>query len=128
VGITRARQRAFITYAANRRIYGQYQNNIPSRFLSELPEDTIEKISFLNAFSYSATPKLYKAIPSTSMAASSASTADSSASASGFKLGQRIFHQKFGYGKITNISGDQLDIQFEKSGKKKVIDRYVEKA
>jgi DNA helicase-2/ATP-dependent DNA helicase PcrA len=39
VGLTRARQRAFISYAANRRIHNQWQSALPSRFLGELPQD-----------------------------------------------------------------------------------------
>jgi DNA helicase-2/ATP-dependent DNA helicase PcrA len=42
VGITRARLRAKIYFATNRRIHGQWQTNIPSRFLDELPEDSVE--------------------------------------------------------------------------------------
>ena len=42
VGITRARQRAIISHAANRRIYANWQSNVPSRFIEELPEDEIE--------------------------------------------------------------------------------------
>ncbi|MFH1804226.1 MAG: UvrD-helicase domain-containing protein [Pseudomonadota bacterium] len=45
VGITRARKRATVTYAANRRIYNQWQSALPSRFIDELPEDHIERTS-----------------------------------------------------------------------------------
>jgi DNA helicase-2/ATP-dependent DNA helicase PcrA len=45
VGITRARKRATVTYAANRRIYNQWQSALPSRFVDELPSDHIERIS-----------------------------------------------------------------------------------
>jgi DNA helicase-2/ATP-dependent DNA helicase PcrA len=42
VGITRARRRAKIYFATNRRMHGQWQSNIPSRFLDELPEANVE--------------------------------------------------------------------------------------
>jgi DNA helicase-2/ATP-dependent DNA helicase PcrA len=44
VGITRAKKYAFISYARNRKIYNQWQSNLPSRFLSELPEEHIHHI------------------------------------------------------------------------------------
>ena len=46
----------------------------------------------------------------------------------GFKVGDRIFHQKFGYGLIEAVEGNKLDIAFEKAGPKKVIDSFVEAA
>jgi DNA helicase II / ATP-dependent DNA helicase PcrA len=42
VGLTRARRRAKIYFATNRRMHGQWQSNIPSRFLDELPEAHVE--------------------------------------------------------------------------------------
>jgi len=44
------------------------------------------------------------------------------------KIGQRIFHQKFGYGKIKSSDGDKLEIEFEKAGTKKVMSSFVEAA
>ena len=43
-------------------------------------------------------------------------------------IGQRVFHQKFGYGRVTEVEDDKLDIAFEKAGAKRVLDRFVEKA
>jgi DNA helicase-2/ATP-dependent DNA helicase PcrA len=43
-------------------------------------------------------------------------------------IGQRVFHQKFGYGAVVGVDDDKLDIAFEKSGQKRVLDRFVEKA
>ena len=40
--------------------------------------------------------------------------------------GQRVFHQKFGYGQIVSIDGNKLEIKFEKAGTKKVMDTFVE--
>jgi DNA helicase-2/ATP-dependent DNA helicase PcrA len=43
-------------------------------------------------------------------------------------VGQRVFHQKFGYGQVTAVDEDKLDIEFEHAGQKRVMDRFVEKA
>jgi len=48
-------------------------------------------------------------------------------SSGGLEVGQRIFHQKFGYGSIQGLDGDKLDIKFEKAGLKKVMLSFVEK-
>ena len=44
---------------------------------------------------------------------------------SAFTEGDRVFHQKFGYGRVVGIEGDKLDIDFEKAGSKKVVARFV---
>ncbi len=45
---------------------------------------------------------------------------------SAFELGQRVFHQKFGYGRISEIDGNKLTVEFEKAGQKKVVASFVE--
>ena len=47
---------------------------------------------------------------------------------SAFSTGERVFHDKFGYGTITAIEGDKLDISFEKAGFKKVVAKFVKLA
>ena len=44
---------------------------------------------------------------------------------SAFAMGARVFHQKFGYGAVTGIEGDKLEVDFEKAGVKKVVARFV---
>ena len=44
---------------------------------------------------------------------------------SAFTIGDRVFHQKFGYGAITGIEGDKLDIAFDKAGDKKVVAKFI---
>ena len=44
---------------------------------------------------------------------------------SSFTMGERVFHQKFGYGAITGIEGDKLEVDFEKAGPKKVVAKFV---
>ena len=45
-----------------------------------------------------------------------------------FKLGDRVFHQKFGYGEVMQVEGDKLDIEFDKAGSKKVVAKFIESA
>ena len=52
-------------------------------------------------------------------------TARETGANSGFATGERIFHQKFGYGTITSADGNKLTIDFEKAGQKRVIDSFV---
>ena len=47
---------------------------------------------------------------------------------SSYTRGERVFHQKFGYGQVTAIEGNKLTVIFEKAGEKKVIDSFVDKA
>ena len=53
--------------------------------------------------------------------------AKSTGATSAFSLGDRVFHQKFGYGKVARIDGNKLTIVFEKAGEKKVVDSFVER-
>ena len=47
---------------------------------------------------------------------------------SGFEIGDRVFHQKFGYGEVMQIEGDKLDVEFDKAGTKKVVARFLQAA
>ena len=49
-------------------------------------------------------------------------------SASAYKRGDRVFHQKFGYGQVKGVEGNKLTVAFDKAGEKKVIDSFVERA
>ena len=51
-------------------------------------------------------------------------TIDASA-VSSFTVGERVFHQKFGYGAVVGIEGDKLEIEFEKAGTKKVVSKFI---
>ena len=128
VGITRARKHLYISHAANRRIYNQWQSSIPSRFIGEIPAENLEKISG----GIHAQTKISGANWKDEVAAilGRAQPKQHSAPANENKLavGKRIFHQKFGYGRIRSISGKHLDIDFEKAGNKKVLADYVEPA
>lgn len=132
VGITRARKHLTISHAANRRIYNQWQSQLPSRFLSELPVDTLE---YLDGGPYgggrASGPSLFQREVEIVLAGQSSlrgSDSDRGARDDSLKKGSRIFHQKFGNGVILNIEGDHLEIAFKHAGIKKILAEYVELA
>jgi DNA helicase-2/ATP-dependent DNA helicase PcrA len=144
VGMTRARRRLTISFAANRRIYNQWSSSVPSRFIDELPPDHIEHLhrnpstrpdlgSFLDDEPFQARPTSRfrsRRVENAKLIEGRAEILQTRpvGKSRTFKTGDRIFHQKFGYGRIEAIEGNKLDIAFEKSGRKKVIDSFVEPA
>jgi len=203
VGITRARERCYISFVANRQIYGRWTSVLPSRFIDELPPrhvDAISETGYVSPggqFHGSETPSRWESSsprhggttgsrgasedsptvfdntsaggfrggydsPGWRRAQAAASErgntrppdiegrafrADDSdgrplasgrtpgdmmassdpAASSGLKMGQRIFHQKFGYGRIVGIEGAKLTVDFEKAGVKKVVESFVQR-
>ena len=131
VGITRARRVAVISHAANRRIYGNWTSSIPSRFLDELPpgEIVVEGGAQREARSHSvfAGGGLFAQRPRRTIEAGAWEVKERPAKAGAFQVGERVFHQKFGYGRITAIEDNRLDIAFEKAGQKRLLDSFVEK-
>ncbi len=127
VGITRARRNLFITHAANRRIYNQWQVSIPSRFLRELPAANVEELPSDLNFS---TPSFMRNMTGSSLFAQQApSDIDlKGVQKSGWNTGERIFHKKFGYGHIVKAVADNLEINFEHTGIKTLKSNFVEKA
>ncbi len=152
VGITRAEELCTISFAGNRMVYGQWQATLPSRFIDELPEDHVDVLAPPgrygnggNRFGSSGTGiieeraaradvynspgwKRLQARKNSRMAPRTGQTGriavDLEAN-SVFTLGDRVFHEKFGYGHVTDITGEKLDIEFEKAGSKKVVARFV---
>ena len=133
VGLTRARKRITITFAANRRIYNQWQNSLPSRFLDELPAENVERHANPGLYAgggssgygggYTSAPRRASPV----VDAGSWKTVEARPSQGGFKPGDRVFHQKFGTGTVSAIDGDKLEIAFDKAGSKKVLDSFVER-
>ncbi|MDR3531540.1 MAG: UvrD-helicase domain-containing protein [Rhodopila sp.] len=131
VGLTRARKRAIVSHAANRRIYANWQVSIPSRFLEELPAAHVEQTggnraarvaaatSFSGQFPLIARPP--RVIDAWEQPARPARTDK-------IPVGARVFHQKFGYGTVKAVDDDKLDVHFETSGDKRVLDRFLERA
>jgi len=156
VGITRAEEICTITFASNRRVFGQWQSQMPSRFVDELPADHVEVLTApsLNGGAYGAAASNFTAAFEDRLAAVDgydspgyrrmAARAENRSQERGFTqpreargvtidavalspygLGERVFHQKFGYGEIMAIEGDKLDIEFDHAGAKKVVARWV---
>ena len=145
VGLTRARQRAFVSFAHSRRVYGSWAASLPSRFVDELPPDHIEVTSDPAGFADTGSRgfsdwardagyRLPRAGAQPPMR--SAPTIDGHAfevaprprPAVPFLERDRVFHQKFGYGTVTAIDGDKLEIAFDQAGLKKVMDSFVVRA
>ncbi len=152
VGITRAEQLCTISFAANRRVYGQWQSQMPSRFVDELPAEHVEVLT---------PPGLYGGGMARAASTIEASTIEDRATRAdvynspgwrrlqasstrpvtqpreardmvidatavpGFAQGERVFHQKFGYGSVASVDGDKLFIEFEKSGPRHVIAKFI---
>ena len=156
VGITRARKRLRIFVAQNRRIHGLWQSAIPSRFLDELPPEAVEvkdtgsayggygyggrtssRFSTADPFdSVYETPGWQRArAQASSRRGGGPLTIDGDLVArstddgrgSKYSVGERVFHLKFGYGRIDSLEGNKLTIEFEKAGRKKVLDSFVSK-
>ena len=151
VGITRARERCYISFVANRQIYGRWQSVLPSRFVDELPMAHVEAASETG---YSTHPGAQDGFSGTMEDLGARSSYDSpgwkrlqknagregtggpviegkaellatSAGTSSFKIGQRVFHDKFGYGRVKSAEGNKLTVAFEKSSTKKVISTFL---
>ena len=141
VGLTRARKRAHILSAANRHIHNQWVSALPSRFIDELPADHSEA---RNRDGFPVVAALETAAGGrdggapgfqprrvrrrTAAPGIDAETWKKEPAEGSLAVGARIFHQKFGYGRIRSVDGSKLSIAFEKAGEKKVIDRFVEPA
>jgi len=130
VGMTRARKGVFISYATSRNMYGSWNNAIPSRFIDELPDDLVDVMSQSGMVQAGRSKHWdssgYKA-KAPKKVASAYDKKVKSESGEVLARGDRIFHDKFGYGKIINIDGHKLDIAFEKGSQKRVMDSFVEK-
>ena len=139
VGITRAKKHLCISCASSRQIYGNWQNVIPSRFIEELPEKEIIGADFnvinntSNHFEdyefnqdYNNNEKFRNIINSGSsynqIYDQNRRNEDYS---SNFKIGEKVFHIKFGTGSIIDIDDDKVEVNFDKAGIKKVIGSYL---
>ncbi|WP_289152063.1 UvrD-helicase domain-containing protein [uncultured Salipiger sp.] len=153
VGITRAEELCTISFAGNRRVFGQWQSALPSRFIDELPEEHVEvltppglygggygaaaaygtgsgletRAAEANVYNSPGWKRLQERSTQrpVSQPRESRNTIIDLQAVSAFEMGQRVFHQKFGYGEIIGIEGDKLEIAFEKAGTKKVVARFV---
>ena len=126
VGITRAKNNVWIFNANSRLTHGQWIDCIPSRFIDELPDKNINRFSsYSNNFKSSIASEWFIANNKKEINLSKEYIDENNDNK--FKLMERIFHQKFGYGKILEIDGDKVTIDFEKAGEKKLMLTFIEK-
>ena len=116
VGMTRAMQQLYITYAESRRIYGRENYSRPSRFIKEIPPQYLQEIRL-------------KAQVATPMANNRFSKSQSSFNDTGFNVGQRVLHPKFGEGIVTNFEGQgaqaRVLVNFDDFGSKWLVVAYA---
>ncbi len=153
VGLTRARRRAIVSCAANRRVHNLWQNALPSRFIAELPEAHVERVNDTGLSGGFRAAGAGRAAADYAYADSvpaggpgfmrwkdaqqrgrviegrawevSGRPSDGKGS---FRVGDRVFHQRFGYGRVEQVDDDRLEISFEKAGRKTVLGSFVEQA
>ena len=126
VGITRAKNNVWIFNANSRLTHGQWIDCIPSRFIDELPDKNINRFSsYSNNFKSSIASEWL--IANNKKEINFSNDYIDKNNDNKFKLMERIFHQKFGYGKILEIDGDKVTIDFEKAGEKKLMLTFIEK-
>ena len=139
VGLTRARRKAWVVSAANRQIHGQWTSCVPSRFVEELPEHLVEHVadSGLGGFQESRAGFFFKEPAQAGfMRRTRPVTIDGCAEEvparprpqTPFAQGDRVFHDKFGYGTVDAVDHDKLSVSFDHSGPKKVMDSFVRPA
>ncbi len=147
VGITRAEQICTISFAANRRVYGQWQSQMPSRFVDELPGAHVDVLTPPGLYGGGA-PSMASTVEARAERADvynspgwrrlqSASARPMSqpreagnmvidgTATPAFEPGARVFHQKFGYGHVSSVEGDKLFIEFEKAGPRHIVAKFV---
>ncbi len=118
VGMTRAMQELYITYAEQRRLHGNDTYSAPSRFIAEIPAEFLEEIR----------PQVRVTRPVVRARMGGRSTLREEAPA-GIKLGQRVRHRKFGEGMVLNYEGQgaqaRVQVNFEKVGSKWLVLAYA---
>jgi DNA helicase-2/ATP-dependent DNA helicase PcrA len=145
VGLTRAKRRVSVSYAANRRIHGSWQSALPSRFIDELPPAQVEaavEAGLYGGQSQRRTAREWDSdrgewatgVSSRPWNRSGAAldgrpvrTGGEIRKAGGFAAGDRVFHQKFGAGSVQDVEGNKLTIDFDQAGEKRVMDAFVRK-
>jgi DNA helicase-2/ATP-dependent DNA helicase PcrA len=161
VGITRAKRRAKIFFATNRRIHGLWQSTMPSRFIDNLPTAHVEVVESAGASQYGAygvsrfanldsygsgytTPGWKRAQTAQKETASRNARASGarptrqptviegeilgrSSATARFSPGARVMHMKFGPGTVASADGAKLTVDFDKAGRKMVLESFVER-
>ncbi len=127
VGLTRARRYVRISFAANRVVYGQWQNALPSRFVDELPQEHIREENVAGfahsnaAFAMKTSAFLYQ-----QNASSFYREKQSTPIFKSKRLGKRVFHETFGYGTVVRDEGARVEVRFDSGAVKKFLAKFLE--
>ena len=117
VGMTRAMQKLYITYAESRRLYGQDKYHTASRFIREIPAECVEEVRLKSTISRPVHNRFSQA------------TSHASFENTGFQLGQRVLHRKFGEGIVLNYEGSgdnaRVQVNFDEFGSKWLVLAYA---
>ena len=163
MGLTRARRRAKIYFASNRRIHGLWNSTVPSRFVDDLPETDVEMSRRPPISRYGggyggsrfdrmppsparptrppagSAPR--RTVPATEDGGYSGAAsgdrrgpmmiegelvAKSAGPPRASAVGGRVLHTKFGPGTVEAVDGNKLTVEFDKAGRKMVLDSFVE--
>jgi DNA helicase-2/ATP-dependent DNA helicase PcrA len=148
VGITRAEELCTISFASNRPVFGQWQSQLPSRFIDEMPHENVDVMTPQAVGSGFGTSRAgaasfddrvsdadvynspgWKRLQNRQNRAPSAKpiTLDMKAATS-FAAGERVFHVKFGYGEVISADGDTLTVEFDHAGPKTLKANFVKPA
>ena len=118
MGITRAEQKLYLSYAESRRLHGQESFNSLSRFVREIPNELINEVRINNTVTR---PSSYAQSTTTSQQAAAASI--------GFGLGQQVLHSIFGAGVVISFEGQgasaRVQVNFEDEGSKWLVLQYA---
>ena len=118
VGMTRAMEKLYITYAEMRRLYGQDKYHKPSRFIRELPESCLDEVRMKAQVSRPASAGRF-----------STQVVKDNFNETGFSLGSRVKHPKFGEGTIINFEGSghqgRVQVAFNGEGIKWLVTAYA---
>jgi DNA helicase-2/ATP-dependent DNA helicase PcrA len=140
VGMTRAERRLFLTSAARRRVFGEYQSTEPSRFVDEVPAELVERITPVftsghgtfshahyefrtNPYGRGGRPNRFKE------ESPKYSYEDEDQSASGLRPGMRVRHAQFGVGNVISVEEHtddyKITVRFNSVGVKKLLARFA---
>lgn len=136
VGMTRAMERLYLTHARRRRIYGSYQYNAPSRFLTEIPSPGASAPLSSSAVGHNLAT-LFASVDAGTSPPPATADADEGfdeievipEAEEGLRLGMRVRHIKFGIGTVRRLEGSgdkqKVIVYFERIGPKKLLLRFA---